>query len=112
MFEIKQEFVGIAYGIRIHDINLHLTLYNVFCRIVDKYEEIKFYEQELCTDLFCAIKECLNNTYLTLPHIEGELIFCINKEVPLNELELSVYGTTDYFDEINEKLKNNKYIKG
>lgn len=110
MFEVKQDFIGVAYGNEIYTPELYWALYNAFYHLVEYYEEIQLDEQALCTDLLSAIKHCWFKTDLPLSEIAEELISCVDKEVPLNQLKLSVYGATRFFDELNDNFANDTYI--
>lgn len=110
MFEIKQEFIGVAYGNEIYTPELYWVLYNTFYHLVEYYADTQFDEQALCTDLLSAIRHCWLKTDFSLSEISEELISCVDKEVPLNQLKLSVYGATRFFDELNEKFTNDTYL--
>ena len=110
MFRVLHHFVGEAYGKPTYNAYVYYVLRDVFQHLVKTYEVIQLNEQALCTDLFFAIKDCWYKTDLTLSEIQEELISCINKEVPLNQLRFSVYEKTEFFDELNEKFTNDAYI--
>lgn len=110
MFEIKQDFIGIAYGNKITSQSLYRALDSIFHKIIDCYKEIQFNERALCKDLLSCIKICWFSTSLNLFEIEEELMSCIDKKVPLKELKFSVYEDTTFFDKLNVNFANNTYL--
>lgn len=113
MFRVLYRFVGEAYGNPIYNENLYNVLRDVFQHLVKTYEGIELNEQALCTGLLSAIRGCWYQTNYSLSEIREELLSCIDKEVPLNELKFTIYEETKFFDELNKKFANNTYlIKG
>ena len=110
MFEIKQGFIGIAYGNEITNQSLYWVLDNIFHKIINCYKAIQFNERALCKDLLSCIKICWFSTSLNLFEIEEELMSCIDKKVPLKELKFSVYEDTTFFDKLNQKFEDDTYI--
>lgn len=110
MFEVKSEFVGMAYGHEISTPRLYWVLKDVFEYLTEYYEDINFDEQALCTDLLDAIRR--SHVYADYPLyiIEDALISCVDKEVPIRELRLHVYDDTRYFDALNDNFANNTYL--
>lgn len=110
MFQIKQEFIGVAFGNEIRTPELYWALYNAFYHLVEYYADTQFDKQALCTDLLSAIRHCWYKTELLPSEIAEELISCVDEEVPLNQLKLRIYDETRFFDELNEKFANDTYL--
>ena len=110
MFRVLHRFVGVAYGKPIYNETLYNVLRDVFQHLVETYEGIELNEQALYTDLLFALKDCWYQTDYSFSEIGEELLSCIDKDVPLNELKFSVYEDTEFFDELNIKFANNTYL--
>lgn len=105
----KQEFIGKINGVEIRNEGN----YNSMCFIMDNlsmnFEKTEVTE-EFVKELSEAIRELwLGNDMLEMSEIEKEFYECIDTADNFSEIEFGIYGEDYYLEEINKKIKNNRY---
>ena len=108
----KQEFIGKINGVEIRNEGN----YNSMCFIMDnlsmKFEKTEV-TGEFVKELSEAIRELwLGNDMLEMSEIEKEFYECIDTADNFSEIEFGIYGEDYYLEEINKKIKNNRYEFG
>lgn len=105
----KQEFIGKINGVEIRNEGN----YNSMCFIMDNlsmnFEKTEV-TGEFVKELSEAIRELwLGNDMLEMSEIEKEFYECIDTADNFSEIEFGIYGEDYYLEEINKKIKNNRY---
>ena len=108
----KQEFIGKINGVEIRNEGN----YNSMCFIMDNlsmnFEKTEV-TGEFVKELSEAIRELwLGNDILEMSEIEKEFYECIDTADNFSEIEFGIYGDDCYLEEINQKIKNNRYEFG
>lgn len=108
----KQEFIGKINGVEIKK----EANYNAMCYIIDnlssKFDKTEI-TKEFVKELSEAIEELwLGNDVLEFSEIESEFYYCIETADSFSEIEFGIYGEDYYLEEINRKIKNNRYEFG
>ena len=104
-----QEFIGKINGVEIKNEGD----YNSMCFIMDNlsmnFEKTEV-TGEFVKELSEAIRELwLGNDMLEMSEIEKEFYECIDTADNFSEIEFGIYGEDYYLEEINKKIKNNRY---
>ena len=105
----KQEIIGKINGVEIRNEGN----YNSMCFIMDNlsmnFEKTEV-TGEFVKELSEAIRELwLGNDMLEMSEIEKEFYECIDTADNFSEIEFGIYGEDYYLEEINKKIKNNRY---
>lgn len=108
----KQEFIGEINGVEIKK----EANYNTMCFIMDNlsmnFEKTEV-TGEFVKELSEAIEELwLGNDMLEFSEIEKEFYDCIETADSFSKIEFGIYGEDYYLEEINQKIKNNRYEFG
>ena len=104
-----QEFIGKINGVEIKN----EANYNAMCFIMDNLSS-EFDKTEVTEEFVKELSEAmgelwLGNDMLEFSEIEKEFYDCINTADSFSEIEFGIYGNDYYLEEINKKIKNNRY---
>lgn len=104
-----QEFIGKINGVEIKNEGD----YTVTCQIMDKLS-FEFEKTEVTKEFVKELSETvrelwLGNDMLEMSEIEKEFCECIDTADSFSEIEFGIYGEDYYLEEINKKIKNNRY---
>lgn len=104
-----QEFIGKINGVEIKNEGD----YNTMCQIMDKLS-FEFEKTEVTKEFVKELSETvrelwLGNDMLEMSEIEKEFSECIDTADNFSEIEFGIYGEDYYLEEINKKIKNNRY---
>lgn len=104
-----QEFIGKINGVEIKNEGD----YNTMCQIMDKLS-FEFEKTEVTKEFVKELSETvrelwLGNDMLEMSEIEKEFCECIDTADNFSEIEFGIYGEDYYLEEINKKIKNNRY---
>lgn len=107
-----QEFIGKINGVEIKNEGD----YNTMCQIMDKLS-FEFEKTEVTKEFVKELSETvrelwLGNDMLEMSEIEKEFSECIDTADNFSEIEFGIYGEDYYLEEINKKIKNNRYEFG
>lgn len=97
--KIITRFLGKINGVEIDDYDSYLTTESVLQQISDKFPKIEL-NSEFVKDFSEAVKG-----YMDYETLERDLGYSIDEAEKFEDLQFEDY------DEINEKIKNGKYIR-
>lgn len=97
--KIITNFLGKINGVEIDDFDSYITTESILQQISDKFPNIEL-NSEFIKDFSEAVKG-----YMDYETLENDLEYSVNVAKKFEDLQFEDY------DEINEKIKNGKYIR-
>lgn len=117
--KIIQNFLGEIEGVDFDIEVIFKTTENILNYLVENLKDFKissyYYSKDykvvsyFVEDLKWSIIEVWNSTNIPSEIIENNLKTSIDKANSFKELSFEVYGSTDFFEEINQNIQNQKY---
>ena len=117
--KIIQNFLGEIEGVNFDIEVIFKTTENILNYLVENFKDFKissyYYSKDykvvsyFVEDLKWSIIEVWNSNNIPIEIIENDLKTSIDKANSFKELSFEVYGSTDFFEEINQNIQNQKY---